>query len=219
MEINNLMMCNSAEPDNKYSQKEISITNRINVVVPDSVVIDVIKYLLDNSETSEMFRSIKPVKNTYCNNDEAAQEILYDEEYSLVSRAGILKLDANHVRRGLYLFTANRYYNFENEVINIVNSHPIKETSLREIDDSLIINTGVIRMNIGNATHGVCMQLNQDKSIEVAEITGSMSTDFNKLERADKLEVILYSLFGEVMDREYVDIFSILYGTPCIEIS
>lgn len=219
MEINNLMMCNSAEPDNKYSQKEISITNRMNVVVPDSVVIDVIKYLLDNSETSEMFRSIKPVKNTYCNNDEAAQEILYDEEYSLVSRAGILKLDANHVRRGLYLFTANRYYNFENEVINIVNSHPIKETSLREIDDSLIINTGVIRMNIGNATHGVCMQLNQDKSIEVAEITGSMSTDFNKLERADKLEVILYSLFGEVMDREYVDIFSILYGTPCIEIS
>ena len=73
MEINDLMMCNSAEPDNKYSQKEISITNRMNVVVPDSVVIDVIKYLLDNSETSEMFRSIKPVKNTYCNNDEAAQ--------------------------------------------------------------------------------------------------------------------------------------------------
>ena len=49
MEINDLMMCNSAEPDNKYSQKEISITNRMNVVVPDSVVIDVIKYLLDNS--------------------------------------------------------------------------------------------------------------------------------------------------------------------------
>lgn len=219
MEINNLMMCNSAEPDIKYSQKEISITNRMNVVVPDSVVIDVIKYLLDNNETSEMFRSIKPVKNTYCNNDETAQEILYGEEYSLVSRAGILKLDANHVRRGLYLFTANRYYNFEDEVINVVNSHPIKETSLRETDDSLIINTGVIRMSIGNATHGVCMQVNQDKSIEVAEITGSMSTDFNELERADKLEVILYSLFGEVMDREYVDIFSILYGTPCIEIS
>ena len=73
-------------------------------------------------------------------------------------------------------------------------------------------------MTIGNATHGVCMQVNKDKFIEVTELTGSMSTDFKKLERADKLEVILYSLFGEVMDREYVDIFSILYGAPCIEI-
>lgn len=219
MEINDLMMYNSAGLDIKYSQKSIDITNRMNVVVPDKVVIDVIKYLLDNNETSELFRSIKTVNKVYCNNDEAAKGILCDEEYSLVSRAGVLKLDADRVRRGLYLFTANRYYNFEDEVINVVNSRPIKETSLRETDDNLTIDTGVIRMTIGNATHGVCMQVNKDKFIEVTELTGSMSTDFKKLERADKLEVILYSLFGEVMNREYVDIFSILYGTPCIEIS
>ena len=139
MEINDLMMCNSAEPDIKYSQRNIDITNRMNVDVPDNVVIDVIKYLLDNNETSELFRSIKTINKVYCNNDEAAKGILCDEEYSLVSRAGVLKLDADRVRRGLYLFTANRYTNFEDEVINVVNSRPIKETSLRETDDNLLL--------------------------------------------------------------------------------
>lgn len=219
MEINDLMMCNSAESDIKYCQKTIDITGRMSVVVPDEVVIDVIKYLLDNNETSELFRRIKPVNKVYCDNNEAAKGILDGEEYNIVSRAGVLKLNEDRVRRGLYLFTANRYSNFEDEVVNVVNSHPIKATRIRETDDNLTIDTGVIRMTIGNATHGVCMQVNKDKFIEVTELTGSMSTDFKKLERADKLEVILYSLFGEVMDREYVDIFSILYGTPCIEIS
>lgn len=219
MEINDLMMCNSNEPDIKYSQKTIDITGRMSVTVRDEVIIDVIKYLLDNNETSELFRSIDPVKKAYCDNNGAAAEILNGEEYSLVSRAGVLKLNEDRVRRGLYLFTANRYSNFEDEVVNVINSHPIKDTRLRETDDSLTIDTGVIRMNIGNGTHGVCMQVNKDKFIEVTELTGSMSTNFNELERADKLEVIMYSLFGEVMNIKYVDIFSILYGTPCIEIN